>query len=133
MIFNGAVDFPGDVKHQEEQYGPENRVFTLEQNQKRYPKADGEDKERRQKFKEPVLPLPPRRIIFLDYHGSRLHSRQTTLPKQPPSNVIYLSALSFATCNRGFWRLSDKKLPNVEQPIPEDWNEQRRLYGFPER
>ncbi|MBR4663035.1 MAG: hypothetical protein IKO93_04095 [Lentisphaeria bacterium] len=20
-----------------------------------------------------------------------------------------------------------------EQPIPEDWNEQRRLYGFPER
>ena len=21
----------------------------------------------------------------------------------------------------------------TEQPIPEDWNEQRRLYGFPER
>ena len=27
--------------------------------------------------------------------------------------------------------LSIAKLP--EQPIPEDWNEQRRLYGFPER
>ena len=21
----------------------------------------------------------------------------------------------------------------TEQPLPEDWNEQRRLYGFPER
>ena len=21
----------------------------------------------------------------------------------------------------------------TEQPIPEDWNEQRRIYGFPER
>ena len=77
IIFDGAVDFPDDVKHQEEQYGPENRVFTLEQNQKRYSKTDGEDKERRQKFKKPIFPLPSRSIIFPDYHSSRLHSRQT--------------------------------------------------------
>ena len=129
MIFDGAVDFPGDVKHQGEQYDPENRVFTLEQDQKRYPMADGEDKERRQKFKGPIFPLPSRRIIFPDYHSSRLHSRQTTLPKQPPSNVIYLSALSFATRNRGF---CDYRTKN-KHPIPEDWNEPRRLYDFPER
>ena len=94
MILNGAVDFPGDVKHQEEQYGPENRVFTLEQNQKRYPKADGEDKERRQKFKEPVLPLPPRSAFFFA-HRAKKCSRKVSLHAAPAalhSKAIGLSS-----------------------------------------
>ena len=46
-------------------------------------------------------------------------------------NVIYLLALSFANRNRGFWRLSDNAQSIAS--LPEDGNEQWRLYGFPQR
>jgi hypothetical protein len=39
----------------------------------------------------------------------------------------------FCNPESGISVIIGQKLSNAEQPIPEDLNEQRRLYGFPER
>ena len=73
---------------------------------------------------ERILPMHVGNIRQGSVFQQQFHFRDVVTPV-----VIYLLALSFANRNRGFWRLSDNAQSITS--LPEDRNEQRRLYGFP--